>query len=109
MGLSWESEVPDGEASADVDNLSSPARLSPGPTVDYPCPWEYVIVGPCEEKMSEAVGRIAGRREYSLTKSNTSRTGKYSSLRLRMTVLNEDHRKQVFNALSNDPDIMMVL
>ena len=61
--------------------------------------------------MRQAVGRImaAEELEFSLELSNTSRTGKYCSLVIGVTVVSDDHRQRIFAALSNHADIMIVL
>jgi len=48
-------------------------------------------------------------REHTLTVSNKSKTGKYTSMNLDMLVHNEDDRTFIFEALKKHQDIKMVL
>ena len=58
------------------------------PQIDYPCQWEYRIIGPSEDELKAAVIQIMGKRQYHLSFSNISKTGKYISLAV--TTLVED-------------------
>ncbi len=77
--------------------------------LDYPCPWEYKIIGTDEEAVRSAVAEILGKTDYDLTLSNTSRRGKYTSLLLELTVADEDHRIGLFESLRSHDAVIMVL
>lgn len=79
------------------------------PEIIYPCPWEYKTIGRSEELMRAAIAVILEEGSYSLAVSHVSRTGKYCSLVLEVTVASEEHRNEIFAALRDHPDIMMVL
>ncbi len=81
------------------------------PEIIYPCRWEFKTIGPDEYAMRLAIQEILaqGALQYSLDRSNTSRTGKYCSMILGLVVSSEEHRNAIFAALSNHPSIVMVL
>jgi len=77
--------------------------------VTYPCRWEYRTIGASAELMRLAIRQILGDVEYCLDDSHVSRSGKYCSLTLALSVVSEDHRNRIFAALSGHGDILMVL
>lgn len=77
--------------------------------IDYPCLWLYKIIGCGEDEIKAAVREIMGEAEHSLQHSNTSRTGKYISFNLEVTVPSEEARNFFFAALREHPSIKMVL
>ncbi len=87
------------------------------PVVEYPCPWSYKIIGPDEEAMRTAVrecldrhlARDSGDREFELGQSRVSKGGKYVSLSLNLTVQDQAERDALFVALSECPEILMVI
>jgi uncharacterized protein len=81
------------------------------PEIEYPCRWEYKTIGRSEELMRRAVVQIMAVEElqYSVELSNSSRSGKYCSLVVGVTVGSEDHRNRIFAALSAHGDIMIVM
>ncbi len=98
--------------------MTTPQDQNPQPEITYPTKWSYRIVGTSESEMRATVQQIL--KEYNaknqnpnpnhtIKKANQSTTGKYLSLNLELTVQNENHRTQIFNALSNHPHIRYVL
>jgi putative lipoic acid-binding regulatory protein len=79
------------------------------PEIVYPCRWEYKTIGPDRELMEAAVTKIVADLDYTLDFSNHSRTGKYCSLVLVVTVDSEEHRNSIFQALRSHRHIRMVL
>lgn len=79
------------------------------PDINYPCQWEYKVIGLTPEEMSASVKAILEGRNYNLNMSNVSRTGKYTSLTISMMVENEEDRLSVFDSLSRDNSIKMVI
>lgn len=87
------------------------------PVVEYPCLWGYKVIGPDEEAMRSAVKQCldhclnenSGDREFELGQSRTSSGGKYISLSLNLTVQDESERNAVFEALTQRPEIVMVI
>ena len=78
-------------------------------SIEYPCTWHYKVIGNDQFLMRTAIGEILADLEYSLEMSDTSRTGKYSSLLLTLVVASEEHRNAIFAALADHRDIRVVL
>lgn len=77
--------------------------------IDYPCEWEYRIIGTSEEALKLAVSEILCDRKYSLSFSNKSKTGKYVSLSLKTVVETEEIRKNTYAALCKHTGVKTVL
>lgn len=87
------------------------------PQIDYPCPWEYKIIGTDEDAVRSAVkicldetlNRDSGDRPYELGFTRSSEQGKYVSLSLNIEVQDEQERKALFQRLAARPEINMVI
>ena len=79
------------------------------PVIEYPCPWEYKAIGWDEDSMREAIAEIMADRQHDVSFSRASRSGRYCSLLLVVTVESEDHRNAIFRALQEHRHIRMVL
>jgi len=79
------------------------------PVMEYPCRWTYKIIGSGNREMKEAIETIVEGQDYTITPSNVSRTGKYHSLNLEMTVDDEEHRTGIYDKLRNHPAVKMIL
>ena len=87
------------------------------PIVEYPSPWGYKVIGLEEDSMRGAVkecmdtclNQNSGDREFELGMSRSSKGGKYISLSLNLTVQDEAERDAIFQALTNRPEIVMVI
>jgi putative lipoic acid-binding regulatory protein len=77
--------------------------------ISYPCPWQYTVIGLDREAIRLAVADVVGSAEYCLAPSHTSRTGKYCSMHLSLTVETEEHRIGLFHALKEHPAIQIVI
>lgn len=75
----------------------------------YPCQWTYKVIGAGEEILRLAISDILSDRDYSVTLSNQSRTGKYCCLNLRMTVDSDEDRTQLYDALRRHTLIRLIL
>ena len=79
------------------------------PQIDYPCQWEFKVIGTDESALRLAIRHIVGDREYRLDVSNRSAGGKYSSLRLAVHVEDEADRNAIFGALGQHKDVTALL
>jgi putative lipoic acid-binding regulatory protein len=77
--------------------------------VSYPCRWLYKIIGTQQDALLAAVDEIFAGSDHSLTFSHASRTGKYVSFNLEVTVHSEEARNFFFAALREHSAIQMVL
>lgn len=79
------------------------------PDIDYPCPWSYRIIGKDENRLRAAIDDVAFALHYSVTRANTSRTGRYLSLHLQVKVDGDEQRRDIFRRLAAHPDVAWVL
>lgn len=77
--------------------------------LEYPCPWEYKVIGTDEVSLRQAVTEVIGLREHTVSLSNTSSRGKYRSLRIELIVISEQQRTGIYHALKAHPNVIMVL
>lgn len=79
------------------------------PKIEYPCEWEYRIIGPDEENMRNAVVEILKAKQYTLFFSNISKAGKYISFALKTIVATEKERNEIYVFLRGHPAIKSVI
>ena len=77
--------------------------------IKYPCTWSYKIFGTDQTQMQEAAGEILSGHDYTITPSNSSRTGKYHCMNLEITVVSEEERTRIYEALRGHHSIVLVL
>lgn len=77
--------------------------------LQYPCLWLYKVIGMDREKLYQALEEIVDVDSYTISPSNSSRTGKYHCLNLEMTVVNEEERNRIYLALEGHPQVKIVL
>jgi len=79
------------------------------PEIHYPCEWQYKIIGESRPAMQELVAETLGDIPFRLTPSNVSRTGRYVSMNLELTVQSEEQRLDLYRVLAASPHIKVVL
>ncbi|MFO8053171.1 MAG: DUF493 domain-containing protein [Candidatus Omnitrophota bacterium] len=79
------------------------------PDIKYPCDWDYRIIGEGERLLKDIAAKIINDRDYSISISRKSKTGKYTSLDVKTRVLDESDRNKIFSDFSNHPGVKMVL
>ncbi len=77
--------------------------------LDYPCSWEYKLIGYSQDEIVQAVKEVLLQREYSVEVSKSSKKGKFLSLNLKTIVHNEDDRVTLYELLGKHSLIKMVL
>jgi len=77
--------------------------------IDYPCVWQYKVIGMKREAMRAAISEHLGDAPYSLADSRASSGGKYISLTLELSVNSDYHRLRLYQVLGDHPDIKVVL
>lgn len=90
-------------------NVSQQSLDGCKPEIDYPCVWQYKVIGMERKAVQAALSEKLGDAPYSLSESRTSRKGKYISLNLELTVHTEEQRLSLYNSLAADPAIRMIL
>jgi len=78
------------------------------PEIDYPCRWNYKVVGTDETDLKKAVAEILSD-PFELHPSKVSKKGKYISLNLFIDVQNETHRNEIYENLKASKHIKMVM
>jgi len=79
------------------------------PAVDYPCDWQFKVIGENVSLIQQAIREILDKKEYDLQASNISLKGKYKSLSLVVNVASQNERDTIFKNLSESNHIKMVL
>ena len=77
--------------------------------IDYPCRWEYRLIGLSEGGIRRAVSETVSGGDHTLRKSNRSSGGKYCSMVLELTVTSEEHRLELFGRLKDHREIVYLL
>jgi uncharacterized protein len=76
--------------------------------IDYPCIWNYKVIGSDEVKMRAAIAE-ATADTGDVTASRSSATGKYLALNVAVQVKDEQTRVLIYEALCKEPCVKMVL
>ena len=79
------------------------------PTINYPCEWDYRIIGKNVEEMLSAIDNAATGLDYEVKPSNVSKNGRYFSLNLKLIVFSEEERDLIFQNLEKNENIIMVI
>ena len=79
------------------------------PELEYPCNWCYKVIGNSYEELESATKEVLGDREHTLSASNKSKNGKYTSANLDMLVHNDDERQAIYEELKKHKNVKMVL
>ncbi len=77
--------------------------------LEYPCNWCYKVIASEKEALQNAIEDVVSQREYKLSDSNRSKTGKYISMNLDLLVHNENDRQFIYDTLKRHQDIKMIL
>lgn len=77
------------------------------PLIDYPCEWEYRVIGTDAVEIRSLVASIVGDRRHSLREGN--RSGKFLSLVLELVVETEEQRDGIYRQLSQHAAVRIVL
>jgi len=79
------------------------------PDIEYPCSWIYKVIGTDEPLLRAMIAELLGARAHDLRLSRHSAKGKFTSLRLELTVTDGADRLRIFNALASHPAVRVVL
>jgi putative lipoic acid-binding regulatory protein len=79
------------------------------PIIDYPCDWTFKIIGQEDNLLRKAALSTLQERSHTLSNSNTSSGGKYTSLNLVVNVKDATDRDEIFNRLQNNSAIKLIL
>mgnify|MGYP003513143820 FL=1 len=79
------------------------------PNINYPCDWEYKVIGTDVDEMIKAIELITEGMDYKVSPSNVSSKGKYFSLNLTVFVASEVIRDIIFVKLESNEFVKMVI
>jgi len=77
--------------------------------LSYPGTWAYKVFGRDEKQLRAAIAAVVSELEHTIEISNRSRTGKYVSIGVEVTVRSNAERLSVFRALHDHADVLYVL
>ena len=79
------------------------------PNIEYPCNWDYKVIGTDLDEMIKAIEQVVIGLEYKISSSNVSSKGNYFSLGLQVYVTSEVVRDIIFAKLKDNESVKMVL
>jgi len=79
------------------------------PNIEYPCNWDYKVIGTDVDEMIKAIEHVVIGMEYKISSSNVSSKGNYFSLGLKVSVTSEVIRDIIFAKLKDNEFVKMVL
>ena len=79
------------------------------PEIKYPCKWGYKVIGTDVNKIIHAIEEASVGLVPDITPSNISKNGNYFSINFTLEVPNEVVRNLVYEKLSNNPEIKIVI
>ncbi|WP_420207927.1 YbeD family protein [Candidatus Electronema sp. JC] len=77
--------------------------------IDYPCVWQYKLIGSDQEAMRAAVSALLGDAPYSFSESRRSSAGRYLCMNLEVAVESDEQRQAVFQHLAGHPAVRLLL
>ena len=77
--------------------------------ITYPCEWIFKIIGTDEKLLCSAVDSIVKNRFCQISHSKKSKTEKYISLNVKLTLLSEEEKDSFYTEFSKHKDIKLVL
>jgi putative lipoic acid-binding regulatory protein len=79
------------------------------PDIEYPTEWRYKVIGLVENDMRKTIDEVLETKKYDLRFSRASKSGKFTSLEIKLIVDSEDERDQIFKYLQKSPAVKMVI
>ncbi len=77
------------------------------PQIDYPCSWEYCVIGQDRDFLCEEIRSVAGNRRFSLRDGHQK--GVWHSVHLSLWVHDEAERNSIYVALKEITGVRMVI
>lgn len=79
------------------------------PEIEYPCTWEYRIIGRTYSELESAAAEVLDGIMYSIQKSNQTAGGKYISAKIELTVNSDEERTRIYHDFGRHNGIKMVV
>lgn len=77
--------------------------------LDYPCNWDYRVMCLCDIDIEIVINHVVKDRDFTHTKGNMSKTGKYQSYNVTLLVHSDDDRVGLFELFKKHEHVAMVL
>ncbi|MDR3090411.1 MAG: DUF493 domain-containing protein [Desulfobulbaceae bacterium] len=79
------------------------------PLIDYPCRWQYTVVGENEGALRQILLLACTSTEVDIRVSHHSSGGKYVSLKAEALVASEEERDTIFRNIQSNHEVRFVL
>ena len=82
------------------------------PEIQYPCRWQYRLIGEDRELILAAVCAavgVNGMELCTITEGNVSASGRYCTITLELDIKDEEERLRLYHFFSDYPAIRVVL
>lgn len=79
------------------------------PDIEYPCKWDYKIIGTDVSEMIKIIEEAVGDLSYEISPSNISKKENYFSLNLTVFVPSEIVRDIIFQKVSSSAFVKIVI
>ena len=79
------------------------------PEINYPCIWQYKVIGRERDRIEQAIKEICAPVPVTISFSHSSSSGKYHSYNAEIEVQDDEARLALYRALHAHPDIQVVL
>ncbi len=79
------------------------------PVLTFPCEWVIKLIGSDEDKIKKTASDVINDRTFTMTTSNKSRTGKYVSIKIKLTLLSSEEKDILYKKFNECKDIKFVL
>lgn len=79
------------------------------PEINYPCVWQYKVIGRDHDRIKWAIEEICSPVPVKISYSHSSSSGKYHSYNAEIEVQDDEGRLAIYRALHGHPDIQVVL
>lgn len=77
--------------------------------IDFPCEWSYKVIGADKKLLELAIEEVLSNYPFKIVKITPSSKGNYTSLTIKLTVLNHDEIETHFKRLSDHEHVKIVL
>ena len=78
------------------------------PQIEYPCRWQYTVVGEDERALREILLLACAPAEADIHFSHRSSGGRYVSLKAEVTVASEEERIKIFRLIQDSSEVRFV-
>ena len=79
------------------------------PQIEYPCVWDYKVIGQDRALIPQNIDIILENFEFSQRSANKSATGKYTSFHVSVRVTSQMERDHIFSMLQRIPTVKIVI